>query len=186
MKTKILYFLFSAIIFLCASHPSFADEKASGSSATFADITTVTQSQDSRAKVLKIYLDQHNSPLAEYADFFVQQADINHIPWTLVPAIAGTESTFGQQVPWETCNNAWGYGIYGSQTLCFPSYREAIKTISKAIREQYMDKWGATDVYDIGRFYAASPTWADHTLFFMNQIQELQMQLTMQSLPISL
>lgn len=54
----------------------------------------------------------------------------------------------------------------------FPSYGVAIATISQSLREQYMDQWGAKDIYEIGHMYAASPTWAVRVVGFMNQIDE--------------
>lgn len=159
-----------------------AQEKASGSSATFHDVLA-QRAVDNRAQVLQKYLEQYDSPLAPYADDFVAQADMYHIDWKLLVAISGVESTFGKAVP---CTNAWGYGIYGEQTLCFTSYRDAIRTISRDLRTKYMDNWGATDVYSIGSLYAASPTWASRVDYFMDQIQAFALQPENQPLSISL
>jgi hypothetical protein len=179
--------IISLLIFtLCSLFPSlsFAQE-ISHSSASFADIVQAQQ-EDDRVVVLKKFLQSHNSPMASNAEDFVIQADINHIPWHLVAAIAGTESTFGQHEPTSTCHNGWGYGVYGTNVLCFPTYTDAIKTISKALRDVYIDKFGATDVYGIGKYYAASPTWGDHTSFFMHQIEDFKQEYEASALPISL
>ena len=186
MKTKIISFVFLLTTFFLSalSTKIYAEEKAAGPSATFAHIMT-QQREDHRVKSIKGYLEKNNSPLAPYADIFVAQADINSIPWDLLVAMSGTESTFGQQVP-VNCNNAWGFGIYGDQTLCFNSYPEAIATISKAIRSQYIDKWGAKDVFDIGKTYASSPMWGIHTDYFMHEVEDYQKELQMQDLPISI
>lgn len=183
MRTKIIVVL--SLLFLVTSifTPKIqAQEKASGSSATFADINAAA-AVDNRALVLKNYLEAQDSPLAPYANEFVQQADLYHIDWKLLVAISGVESTFGKAVP---CTNAWGFGIYGNQTMCFASYDDAIRTISKSIRTQYMDQWDETDVYSIGKSYAASPTWADRVTYFMNQIQAYSLLPQNQPLPISL
>ncbi len=183
MRAKIFIVLSMLLLIISFTAPKIqAQEKASGSSATFHDIL-VQQANDTRVDVLKKYLLQQNSPLAPYASTFVAQADYYRIDWKLLVAISGVESTFGKEVP---CTNAWGFGVYGNQTLCFDSYGQAIRTISKSIREQYMDNWGETDIYSIGRSYAASPVWADHVTYFMDQIQAFALQPDNQPLPISL
>lgn len=173
-----MLFLFTSIL------PSKiqAQEKASGSSATFADINA-QRAMDNRAQVLQKYLEAQNSPLAPYAETFVAQADANNIDWRFLAAVSGVESTFGKAVP---CTNAWGYGIYGDQTRCFDSYTDAIKIISQDIREKYINQWGANDVDSIGHIYAASPTWSYRVNYFMNQIQAFALQPENQPLPISL
>ncbi len=183
MRTKIFVVLSILLLITSIFTPKIqAQEKASGSSASFHDLLA-QQAQDNRVEVLKRYLNQQNSPLAPYASTFVAQADYYHIDWTLVAAISGVESTFGKEVP---CINAWGFGIYGTQTLCFTSYDEGIRTVSKALREQYMDTWEETDIYSIGASYAASPAWANHVVYFMDQIHAFALQPENQPLPISL
>ncbi|MDE2026182.1 MAG: glucosaminidase domain-containing protein [Patescibacteria group bacterium] len=183
MKAGIIV-LFALFFSLIAISHAYADEKASGSSATFAELAAAQQ-EDDRTVVLKRYLEEQHSPLAPLADVFVAQADLYQLPWDLVAAMTGTESTFGQAVP-VGCNNPLGFGIYGNQMLCFPSYREAIKTVSKSLRENYLDKWGATDVCSIAKLYAASPMWCQHTTYFMNDIEAYKLQYESQALPISL
>ena len=183
MKTKLIVFVFMLLLSLFITTPKIqAQEKASRSSATFQDLNAV-QASDNRVQVLTKYLAQENSPLTPYASTFVAQADMYHIDWRLLVAISGVESTFGKAVP---CTNAWGYNIYGNNMRCFASYPEAIRIISQDLRYKYMDQWGATDVYSIGRIYAASPTWASRVTYFMNQIQAFSLQPENQPLPISL
>lgn len=168
MKAKIILFaliLFSTILTL--PQKAQAQTQAAGSSASFSNVL-LKRVTDNRAHMLQMYLEAHNSPLAPYADVFVNQADLYHIDWRLVAAISGVESTFGNAVP---CTNAWGWGIYTNHMYCFNSYPEAIQTISHDLRTKYIDQWGATSVWDIGRVYAASPTWAARVLYFMNDIQ---------------
>jgi hypothetical protein len=158
------------------SLPQHAVAKISGSSANIvgeAGESTMpavpVQKDDPRIHVLQKFLAERNSPLADYADTFVAEADKNNIDWKLLPAISGVESTFGLAIP-ANSYNGWGFGIYGTNTRYFASWKDAIVTISKALREDYMNKWGATDVYAIGRIYAASPTWASRVVNFMDQI----------------
>jgi len=168
MKAKII--LFALILFttiLTLPPKAQAQEQAAGSSATFNDVL-LKRVADNRAQILQMYLEAHHSPLAPYANVFVQQADLYHIDWRLVAAISGVESTFGNAVP---CTNAWGWGIYTDHMYCFPSYPEAIQTISHDLRTKYIDEWGATNVWQIGDIYAASPTWAARVMYFMNDMQ---------------
>ncbi len=184
MKAKVLLFVFSILtsIILLFPHQIQAQEQASGSSATLSNIL-IAREQDNRAQILKKYLEHYDSPLAEYANIFVSQADLYHLDWRLVAAISGVESTYGKAVP---CTNAWGWAIPDAQHIfCFTSYDEGIRIISRDLRRKYMDKWGANDIWSIGRIYAASPTWAQHVNFFMNDIQDFALsQIT--PLPISL
>lgn len=125
---------------------------------------------DRRVAVLYSFLDGYNSPLKYNAVDFVREADSNRLDWRLVASISGVESTFGKQLPYNSYN-AWGWGIYGDNMIRFASYDEAIATISKSLREKYIDTWGAQNVYEIGRFYASSPTWAQRVVYFMNKIE---------------
>lgn len=168
MKAKIIFFAFTFLITtLLFPLKTQAQEQASGSSASLSSLL-VARSKDHRAEILQKYLEKQDSPLAPYANVFVSQADLYNIDWRFVAAISGVESTFGKAVP---CTNAWGWGIYGTQTYCFNSYDEAIRTISKDIRQKYINQWGAEDVYSIGSRYAASPTWASRVVYFMNDME---------------
>lgn len=124
---------------------------------------------DSRAKALRAYLSRFDSPLAENAQDFINVADEYQLDWKLLPAIAGVESTFGKAIP-AYSYNAWGWGVYGDHVIRFPSFAEGIRTIGKGLRENYVNK-GATNVYQIGRIYAASPTWAERVDRYMNNIE---------------
>ena len=146
-----------------------AQEKQAGSSAVPVQRSEIKE--DRRAKILKAYLTEKNSPLAANADAFVKNADKYNLDWKLLVAISAVESTYGQQIP-NNSYNAWGWGIYGDHMILFGSWDEGIETISKGLREDYIDKWGAKDVYEIGKFYAASPTWAVRVDRFMQKIDE--------------
>ena len=140
---------------------------------------------DFRAKSLQVYLEKHNSPLAEYADVFVSEADKNEIDWKLVAAISGVESTFGKRIPYNSYNG-WGWGVYGNNVLRFNSWNEAITTISTALRERYINKAGKKNVYEIGSMYAADPNWANKVLFFMRQIEDFENEYASYELSISI
>jgi hypothetical protein len=139
---------------------------------------------DSRIRILREYLEKYDSPLVPYAGTFVQAADKYDLDWKLVASISGVESTFGQQIP-NNSFNGWGWGIYGDNMIRFSSWNEGIETVSQGLRTNYLNKWGAKDVYEIGKIYAASPTWAQKVAYFMNSIEQFS-NLNSANLSISL
>ena len=182
MKAKTIIIAFTLLIsILTLPTKIHAQEVDAGSSATLHSLLA-KQRADNRVAILRAYLNKFNSPLAAHAETFVAQADLYQIDWRFVAAIAGRESSFAKAEP---CINPFGYGIYGSTMTCFSSYDEAIRTVSKALRENYMNKWDAHTVWDIGKLYAASPTWASGVMYFMNNMQTFAYTYP-QSLPISL
>lgn len=182
MKVKTSIIAFSLLLApLLFPSTSFAQEVAAGGSASLHSLL-VQRGADNRADILKRYLQQFDSPLAEHAQTFVAQADLYQLDWRFVAAIAGRESTFGKAEP---CINAWGYGIFGNQMRCFASYDEGIRIISKDLREKYMNQWGAQTIWEIGSKYAASPTWASGVIYFMNDMNDFALTHAT-PLPISL
>lgn len=172
-RLALLLLLFFSLILLPTKH-LYAQEKAVGASASLAFTHTPNES-DYRVRVLRGFLTQYNSPLAEHAQTFVESADTYNLDWRLVAAISGVESTFGKEIPYNSYN-AWGWGIYGENTLRFTSFGDGIETISKGLREQYIDTWKADTVYEIGSFYAASPTWAQRVEYFMEKMHEFELR----------
>lgn len=138
-----------------------------------AELITVVKpvGADKRIKLLKTYLISKNSVLAEEADTFVKEADLNKIDYRLLPAISGVESGFGFALPYNSYNG-WGWGIYGNNVTYFSSWKDAIKTISKELKERYIDEWGAKDVYAIGRIYAADPNWANKVTHYLDDMEQ--------------
>lgn len=122
---------------------------------------------DPRAAILRDYLAQYNSPLQYHAQDFIDAADTYDVDWKLVPAIAGVESTFGKHIPGGY--NGWGWGIYGDNRLGFASWRDGIFTVTKGLKEGYIDQ-GLTEPYSMNRKYAASKTWGQKVSYFMNDI----------------
>ena len=54
---------------------------------------------DGKTELLRQYLEWQNSPLASHASTFIEVAEKYNLPWTLLPAICGRESTFGKKIP---------------------------------------------------------------------------------------
>jgi hypothetical protein len=121
---------------------------------------------DERAKLLQAYLADRNSPLQDNAQDFIDAADKYNIDWKLLPAISGVESSFGVAQP-EGSHNGWGWG--GSDLVYFGSWKDAIYTIDESLKTRYHVA-GNVDPYEIGRTYAASPTWGVRVDGFMRDI----------------
>ena len=171
-------------IFSITSNNVFAAEFSAGSSAALLK-PIGEKTPDSRVKILKDFLGQYNSPLVPNAGDFVEIADKYNLDWKLVAAISGVESTFGHQIPYQSYNG-WGWGIYGDNMIRFSSWTQGIETVSEGLTTNYLNKWGAKDVYEIGRFYASSPTWAQRVEYFMRKIDEFKNQKLAVSLSLSL
>ncbi len=128
---------------------------------------------DKEAAVLALYLSKHDSPLQYHAQDFIDAAKTYNLDWKLIPAIAGVESTFGKFIPGGY--NGWGWGVYGTQAIYFNSWTEAIFTISKGLRENYLDK-GYTEPYSMNKIYAQSPTWGSKVSYFMQDLEKFAFQ----------
>lgn len=125
-----------------------------------------------RVATIQAFLDHYNSPLASHAAHFVDEAEKYDIDWRLVAAIAGTESTFGKRVPYNS-HNAWGWGIPtgASSGIGFDSWEEGISAVSKGLGEKYFINDSVT-LRDVAHRYAASPHWHDKVSFFLRKIDE--------------
>lgn len=159
-------------MFILSASKVSAEVYVAGSSAT---LKKSQVNSDYRVRVLKAYLTKHNSPLAEYAGYFVETADKYNIDWRLVPAISGVESTFGKRIPYNSFNAyGWANGAYK-----FKSWEDSIEVVSKTLREKYIDK-GAPSISKIARRYAPpSSTWAGKVKFFMARIDSFPVTFTL-------
>lgn len=110
---------------------------------------------DARALLLQSFLQQHDSPMAPYADLIVSEADTNGLDFRLVVAIAMCESNLGKRMPKKDEFNAWGIAVYTGATMgkAFDSWPHAISWVSSYIKSKYHDR-GITDLKDIGSIWA--------------------------------
>lgn len=171
------------MLFLLTANLFVANAQVKHARASASLKTETKEVEDNRAKILEAFLEQYDSPFADQAEIFVSEADKNDLDWKFVAAISGIESTFGQQYPHGTYN-AWGWGIYGDNMHYFSSWEDAIATISYELRNRYMNQWGATNTYEIGRYYAANPTWASKVEYFMAQMEQFETEYTNSQLSI--
>ena len=138
----------------------------------------IPEKKDQRVEILEKYLETHKSPMKKNAVDFVEAADKYELDWKLVAAIAGVESTFGKHTPGNELfgnesYNAWGWGVYGDQALGLGSWKNGIYTVSRGLKEKYVDR-GLKTPLEMNRIYASSQTWGERVNFFMNKIAEFE------------
>lgn len=128
-------------------------------------------SREVRISALERFFEKYESPLADYADEIVDNADKYGLDYRLLPAIAMQESTLCLKAPKDT-NNCWGFGIYGKKKTAFHTYTEAIQTISKTIANEYHAK-GLVEPIQIMSKYTPSNNgeWAENVSYVMNRIE---------------
>ncbi len=167
MRQLILLVAFLLATSLFPTHIEAATQAAS--SAALTPIKTGEKEViDNRVKALENVLSKYNSPLAPYAKTYIQAADKHGVDWKLLPSIAGLESSFGKHYIPGTYNV---YG-WGSGRIYFDSWEHGIDHINKTLKANYMEKWGAKNVWEIGPIYAESPTWAVRVNSFMSQMDK--------------
>lgn len=166
-----LLILVATLLLVAALFPQQTYAKtptAATSAALVSSLEKEATEQDIRVVALQNTLEKYDSPLVPYAQTYVSEADKNGVDWRLLPSIAGLESTFGKRYI-EGTYNVYGWG---SGRIYFESWEDGIATINATLRKNYMDKWGAQDVWEIGPIYAESPTWAVRVNYFMGKIDE--------------
>ncbi|GMR19265.1 MAG: hypothetical protein BMS9Abin34_397 [Patescibacteria group bacterium] len=123
---------------------------------------------DDRIVKLNSFLSKYNSPMASRAGKFIAVSDRYGLDWRLLPAIAGTESTFGRRIPYGSYNPfGWANGKYR-----FTSWDQAIETVGKTLYEKYYLKGKRPlTVEQMGEIYAVSPRWPRSVRFWMERIE---------------
>ena len=96
-------------------------------------------SSDARGDILKDYFQKYNSPLEPYSYYIVNLADEYDVDFRLITAIARQESNLCKFIPDNTFN-CWGWGIHSRGTMGFPSYEDAIKTVTEGLKKDYIDR----------------------------------------------
>lgn len=148
----------------------------------FSGVTVTKASEpDFRVLQMRAVLTQYNSPMVGLEDTMVATADRYGLDWTLLAAIAGTESSFGKRMPYQ-CINPYGWGIYGSNKLCFASFEAAIQGVAAGLANKY----NTTSLESIARTYntVSTDSWISHTRFFMQKIKNAA--IPVHALPITL
>jgi hypothetical protein len=126
---------------------------------------------DARTEIVKKYLSKYDSPLTPFASYIVEIADKYHIDFRLLPSIAQQESNLCKVIPSKSYN-CWGWGIYTNSSVGFGSYEEAIETVSRGLKEKYIDNGLTTPEQIMSRYTPASPgSWAKGVSQFMEEMQ---------------
>lgn len=174
MKYLNLIAILLMLIAILANPASVRAQKEAGSSASVsAKIQTNTDSYTDLAikrKVIYEILSKNNSPLVGEVDAFIATCTKYAIDCYLLPSITGLESSFGKYTH-PNSNNPFGWG---GGYMMFDSWADCIDAVGKGIRNNYIDKWGATSIETMGPIYAESPTWAVRVRYFHNKFTELE------------
>jgi len=158
----------------------YGSENIAGQSAILSDTNNQTPYQKDlsnlsvydynlkRNAILKV-LNTYNSPLAKSVDSFIETCTRLELDCYLLPAITGLESTFGIYIHPGSYNPfGWGGGY-----INFESWDEAIEAVGSGLKNNYIAR-GAVSVEQIGRIYAASPTWAYRIQNFMGEFEKAE------------
>ena len=126
---------------------------------------------DAREEILRQYLIKWESPLEPYTRDIIEVSEMYNLDFRLLVAIAQQESNVCKKIP-PGGHNCWGWGIHSRGTLGFESYREAMETVAKGIREEYLDKGYTTPEEIMSKYTPSSPgTWAKGVNQFLGQME---------------
>ena len=132
-----------------------------------ANITTA----DGRSANLKNFFRKYNSPLFDYADIIVSDSDKYGFDYRLLPAIAMQESNLCKYIP-DNSYNCWGWGIYGNTVTKFTNYQDAIDTVSKGLKRDYLDKGLVTASAIMAKYNpSSSGSWAHGVNLFLQALE---------------
>lgn len=134
--------------------------------------------KDVRPVILEQFFAKYHSPLAAYGELIVKTADENQIPWELLPAIAGQESTFCREGSYPNGSfNCWGWAIHTQYTKHFSSFEEGIEKVSAGLHNYYdrlnIDRESPIEnqVINIKRYYnSTSKSWANGVNYFITEL----------------
>lgn len=135
------------------------------------EILSEFKTADIRVANLKYFFRKYDSVLYDQSEYIVTMADLYKLDYRLIPAIAMQESNLCKHI-YEGSHNCWGWGIYGDKVTRFDSYNEAIETISRGIKRNYIDK-GLTTPEAIMRKYTppSDGSWAFGVNTFLKMIE---------------
>ncbi len=116
-----------------------------------------------KVRNIREFLEKRNSPLAQYAEVFVEASDHYGIDYRIVTAISIIESSGGKHnfKP----HNAWGWG-----KMTFSNWEDGIWTVSKGIGKYYSRGLNTPNL--IGTYYCPpnAQRWGEKVQFVMNEI----------------
>ena len=101
--------------------------------------TSTLYSSDARAIILQKYLRRFRSPLEPHSQQIVEISDKYSLDYRLLVAIAQQESNLCKKIP-DNSHNCWGFGIYGDKVTRFDGFPEALDTVARVLKRDYIDK----------------------------------------------
>jgi len=126
---------------------------------------------DARPEIVKQYLSYYGSPLVAYAKDIVDTADKYGIDYRFIPAIAQQESNLCKIIP-PGSYNCWGWGITSVSSLGFDSYEDGIDTVTKGLKQNYIDEGYITPQEIMTKYTPSSNgSWARGVSQFMSEMQ---------------
>lgn len=138
---------------------------------TQGEVKGAATSQDARFEILRQYLNHYNSPLEPYVDEIIKASEKYELDFRLLVAIAQQESNLCKKIPGDSYN-CWGWGIHERGTLMFDSYTEAVNTVAKGLKEDYVDKGYTTPEQIMVKYTPSSPgSWAKGVSQFLSDME---------------
>ncbi|MCX7956100.1 MAG: hypothetical protein N2593_03320 [Patescibacteria group bacterium] len=188
---KIIFLIFiTGFIFFIFVKKVHAQNIASGSSAQLSYSLKIDKNKEKnqiykvKEIVIKNVLERYNSPLLGEEKNFVNTCQRYDLDCYLLPSIAGLESTFGKFI-WPGSYNPFGWG---GGYIMFKDWADAIDTVGKGLRNNYLNKWKLYSVEAIGPVYSESPTWAQRVNWFIKEFkkEEEKILLLSEKFPVEL
>lgn len=122
---------------------------------------------------LEKFFKKNNSPLVNHSETFVEVAEKYGLDYRLLPAISCMESSCGKYLI-EGSYNPFGWGIYGTNAIYFEDYDEAIETVGKGLKDNYLSR-GFDTPQKIAPVYTPPNhvNWLNGVTYFMNSIENI-------------
>lgn len=132
----------------------------------------IKKSREERIEALEKFFTELKSPLKASSETFVDVADKYNLDYRLLPAISCMESTCGKFLI-EGSYNPFGWGIYGRNAVYFKSYDEAIETVARGIKDNYLSR-GLNTPEKIAPVYTPPNyvNWRNGVNYFISRIDD--------------
>lgn len=138
-------------------------------------VPSIQNLKEKRVEKIHAYLEDNNSPLAGYAAEIVALADQYDIPWTLVTAISGKESSYGKNIP-DGSFNAWGVMAWDANgnryVRSFGSWEDGIEFETKLLSSSYRGDMNSAIQARYCPSDECSDTWTKDVTSFQEAIND--------------
>lgn len=172
MHKKSLFLQVNILPLVAAVVLNVASNSVSGGTDTSVLTKELVRAQEvKKVRALEKFFESYKSPLKAHSKTFVAVAEKYNMDYRLLPAISCMESSCGKNLI-EGSYNPFGWGIYGSNAIYFKNYDEAIETVGKGIKANYIEK-GFDTPQKIAPIYTPPNhgNWLSGVTFFMEKIE---------------